>query len=101
MLFRIVAVLILVIVATCAVDIILVQRRRSAEGTDVKSLTKRRRRSLFAKILFWASTSVFLIHITGYFTPVETLVALAFSLIIPCAAILLSSLLLTEKNDPK
>lgn len=100
MLFRIVAVFIFVLVATSGLDIILARRRRN-DTLDVRSVLSKQRRTLLAKIVFWVSTSTLLFHMTGYFAPVEILVILLLSLVIPISAIIVSTLLWSQSGELK
>lgn len=99
MLFRIVAVFIFVLVLASAIGMILAQRQRHREASDLKSVARRQTQRRIMGTVFWVSVSGLLFFLTGYFTPVEILVALVFSLLIPCSAILLSTLLTTQRSE--
>jgi uncharacterized membrane protein len=92
--YRFVLFSILTLLITSAL-VILWQRQARHERRDVKSLSR-----LVSKIVFWASASTLLVFITGYFEPVDLLVALALSIVIPCLAVLLIPLLLRNLGSP-
>ena len=81
MLLRIVAVFTFVSALSGLLRVIMVSRRRSsAPVPDAKLLRKTRRQRRWGWNVFWLSVSAFLFLVTGYATPVEILLALAFAL---------------------
>jgi small-conductance mechanosensitive channel len=93
MLWRIVAVFIFVLVTTGALSIIRAQWKERRTGVLVNRTLVQ-----IAYILFWVSASALLLLLTGYFTATQILAALVFSLLIPCFAVLLSTVLSADRK---
>jgi hypothetical protein len=101
MFFRIVALLTLVLAAFGATGAMLAMLRRRHPAISDKTLVRLRRQRFVGGVLFWISISAFLFLITGYFSPVEILVALVLSLIIPSTTVIIFRWVLADTKDPK